>query len=66
MFSSLLLADIFVLFFDFVVLALIGVGLIFLADYLKRRRDDEFLGALNEIINGENLYKNDTGKKFDE
>ena len=66
MFSSLLLADIFVLFFDFVVLALIGVGLIFLADYLKRRRDDEFLGALNEIINGKNSYKNDTGKKSDE
>ena len=49
---------------DFLVLIgcpiIVGVCLIFLADYLKRRRIDEFLGALNEIINGNNAKKNDT------
>lgn len=47
MFSTLLGDIIIVLCFPLV----IGVGLIFLADFLKRRRDRDFLYALNQIIN---------------
>lgn len=65
MYSSSLLGDIFVLFFDFVMLGFIGVALIFLADFLKRRRDRDFLCALNQIIN-KKQNPNDTDKKFDE
>lgn len=58
MFTSLVLADILILFgFPLIV----GVLLIWFADYLKQRRDDEFLYALDQIIN-----KKDTDKKTDE
>ena len=65
MFTSFLLADIFILFFDFIVIALIGVGLIFLADYLKGRRNKDFLCALDQIINKKNADEK-TDKKSDE
>ena len=43
----------------------IGVGLIFLADFLKRRRNDEFLYALDHIINKKD-YEKKTDKNADE
>lgn len=58
---TLLFADVLVLFFDLIIIALFGVGFIYLADYLKRRRDYNFLCGLNQILN-----KEETEKKTDE
>lgn len=56
----------FSLFFgDFVLIALLAFALVWFADFLKRRRDDEFLYALDQIIN-KKQYQNDTDKKSDE
>ena len=62
MLTSLVLADILILFcFPLI----FGVALIWFADFLKRRRDFDFLCGLNEIINKKD-YKKETDQKFDE
>lgn len=43
----------------------VGVCLILFSDFLKRRRDDEFLYALDQIINKKD-YEKKTDKKSDE
>ena len=62
MFTSLVLADILILFgFPLIV----GMLLIWFSDFMKQRRDDEFLYALDQIINKKD-YEKKTGKKTDE
>ena len=62
MFTSIVLADLLIL---IGIPFLVGALLIYFADILRRRRDDEFLGALNEIINKKD-YQEKTDKKSDE
>ena len=56
----------FSLFFgDFVLITLLAFAIVWFADFLKRRRDDEFLYALDQIINKKDYVKK-TDKKSDE
>lgn len=62
MFTSLVLADILILFgFPLIV----GMLLIWFSDFMKQRRDDEFLYALDQIINKKD-YEKKADKKTDE
>lgn len=56
----------FSLFFgDFVLITLLAFAIVWFADFLKRRRDDDFLYALDQIINKKD-YEKKTDKKTDE
>lgn len=62
MFNSLVLVEFFLSLF---LLLLPGCALIFFADYLAKRRNEYFLGALDHIINKKD-YEKKTDKNADE